>query len=139
MERIRAFIAVDLPPATREAVEDVARRLQAGAVEGVRWVRPDGVHLTLKFLGTIGADSVPAVSESLARQLCRFLQEARVTGLSKVPGVSEALDWAQALMMLQHDHLDRDTVAQTLGCLVKDAEDLQRLQGPALEELLSRV
>ena len=82
---------------------------------------------------------VPGVSESLARQLCRFLQEARVTGLSKVPGVSETLDWAQALMMLQHDHLDRDTVAQTLGCLVKDAEDLQRLQGPALEEVLSRV
>ena len=67
MERIRAFIAVELPPATREAVEDVARRLQSGAVEGVRWVRPEGIHLTLKFLGSIGADSVPVVSEVLAR------------------------------------------------------------------------
>ena len=67
MERIRAFIAVELPPATREAVEDVTRRLQAGAFEGVRWVRPEGVHLTLKFLGSIGADSVPAVSKALAR------------------------------------------------------------------------
>ena len=67
MERIRAFIAVELPPATREAVEDVARRLQAEAVEGVRWVRSDGIHLTLKFLGSIGANSVPVVSEALAR------------------------------------------------------------------------
>ena len=38
--------------------------------------------------------------------------------------------------MLHHQHLDRETVEQTLGCLVKDADDLQRLRGGILDELL---
>ena len=67
MERLRAFIAVDLPPAAREAVEGVTRRLRAGAGDGVRWVRPEGVHLTLKFLGDVDAGSVPSISQALGR------------------------------------------------------------------------
>ncbi len=67
MEQIRAFIAVELPPAVREAVEGVVRELRSGIGDGVRWVRPEGVHLTLKFLGDIDADSVPAVSRALDR------------------------------------------------------------------------
>ena len=67
MEQIRAFIAVELPPAVREAVEGVVRELRSGIGDGVRWVRPEGVHLTLKFLGDIDADSVPAISDGLDR------------------------------------------------------------------------
>ena len=65
MEQIRAFIAVELPPAVREAVEGVVRELRSGIGDGVRWVRPEGIHLTLKFLGDIDADSVPAISDAL--------------------------------------------------------------------------
>ncbi len=65
MEQIRAFIAVELPPAVREAVERVVRELRSGIGDGVRWVRPEGVHLTLKFLGDIDADSMPAISDAL--------------------------------------------------------------------------
>ena len=67
MEQIRAFIAVELPPAVREAVESVVRELRSGIGDGVRWVRPEGVHLTLKFLGDIDAGSVPAVSRAMAQ------------------------------------------------------------------------
>ena len=67
MEQIRAFIAVELPPAVREAVEGVVRELRSGIGDGVRWVRPEGVHLTLKFLGDIDAGSVPTISEALDR------------------------------------------------------------------------
>ena len=67
MEQIRAFIAVELPPAVREAVEGVVRELRSRAGDGVRWVRPEGVHLNLKFLGDIDADSVPAVSRAMAQ------------------------------------------------------------------------
>ena len=67
MEQIRAFIAVELPPAVREAVEGVVRELRSGIGDGVRWVRPEGVHLTLKFLGDIDAGSVPAVSRAMAQ------------------------------------------------------------------------
>ena len=66
-KKLRAFIAVELPPAAREAVEGVIRDLRATAGDGVRWVRPEGVHLTLKFLGDIDADAVPDVSRALDR------------------------------------------------------------------------
>ncbi|MCE2464028.1 MAG: MoxR family ATPase [Dehalococcoidia bacterium] len=82
---------------------------------------------------------VPGISETLARQICRFLHGAREVGLEKVPGVSETLDWATALVLLHHNHLDREKVEQTLGCFVKDAEDLQRLRSGVLEELLEKV
>ena len=82
---------------------------------------------------------VPDISETLARQICLFLHGAREIGLEKAPGVSETLDWATAMVMLHHNHLDRQTVEQTLGCFVKDAEDLQRFQSGVLDELLGKA
>ena len=79
---------------------------------------------------------VPGISEDLARQLCGFLQATRQAELDKVPGISESLDWAMAMVMLHRDHLDRDAVEQTLGCLVKDADDLQRFRGGVLDQIL---
>ena len=82
---------------------------------------------------------VPGISETLAKQICRFLQETREVGLDKVPGISGTLDWAAAMVVLHHERLDRYTVERTLGCLVKDAEDLERFRGGVLDELLSKV
>ena len=82
---------------------------------------------------------VPGISETLATQVCRFLQEAREVGLEKVPGISETLDWASAMVILHHSYLDSDTVDETLGCLVKDAEDLKRLRAGLLDDLLTRI
>lgn len=67
MDRIRAFIAVELNAAARESVARVMSDLRAAAGDGVRWVRPEGVHLTLKFLGDIDTGSVPAISGALDR------------------------------------------------------------------------
>ena len=67
------------------------------------------------------------------------MSEARKLDMGKTPGISETLDWANAMVMLHHDHLDRDVVQETLGCLVKDADDLELLRSHALEELLAKV
>jgi hypothetical protein len=45
-----------------------------------------------------------------------------------VPGVAETLDWAQALTSLHADHLDEELVAETLGCILKDADDVRRFK-----------
>ena len=82
---------------------------------------------------------VPGISDRLAIQICHFLQQTRDLGLEKVPGISETLDWASAMVMLHHEHLEPDTVEQTLGCLIKDVEDLHRLRAGVLEELLTKV
>ena len=82
---------------------------------------------------------VDGISERLAGQICRFLQEIREVGLEKVPGISETLDWGMAMATLHHDHLDHDTVEQTLGCLVKDADDLERLRAGVLDEFIEKA
>ena len=48
--------------------------------------------------------------------------------LAKVPGVAETLDWATALAGLHADHLDETLVAETLGCVLKDADDIKRFR-----------
>ncbi|HYB43328.1 MAG TPA: MoxR family ATPase [Candidatus Methylomirabilis sp.] len=71
---------------------------------------------------------VPGVNERLARQISRFMENLRTVRLAKVPGVAETLDWAQALYSLHADHLDEELVAETLGCVLKDADDVKRFK-----------
>jgi hypothetical protein len=56
-----------------------------------------------------------------------------------VPGISETLDWAKAMVILHYDHLDRDSVRQTLGALVKDADDLDRFREEAIDRIMALV
>jgi len=71
---------------------------------------------------------VPGVNERLAREISRFMETLRTIRLAKVPGVAETLDWAQALTSLHADHLDEELVAETLGCVLKDADDVRRFK-----------
>ena len=80
---------------------------------------------------------VPEAGARLAEEIGRFMQGLRRRHLNKAPGVSETIDWAQALLRLHRDHLDRDTVEQTLGCIVKDQQDLRELQGGELDAALA--
>ena len=60
---MRAFVAVSPPPEVREAVAERARGLRH---EGdVRWLPPENVHLTLKFLGKVTEEALAAVSAAL--------------------------------------------------------------------------
>jgi len=71
---------------------------------------------------------VPEVNEALASQISRFMESLRTIRLAKVPGVAETLDWAQALASLHADHLDEELVLETLGCVLKDADDVKRFK-----------
>jgi MoxR-like ATPase len=71
---------------------------------------------------------VPGVNEALARQISRFMESLRTIRLAKVPGVAETLDWAQALASLHADHIDEELVLETLGCVLKDADDVKRFK-----------
>jgi MoxR-like ATPase len=69
---------------------------------------------------------VPDVSEALGRQVVAFVHKLRGDDLRKVPSVSETIDWARALVLLNASHLDREIVRQTLSILLKHHEDLDR-------------
>lgn len=84
-------------------------------------------------------NKVAGIDEKLARQVCEFVRGAREFGMEKVPGISETLDWANAMILLNYDHLEPDIIAQTLGALVKDADDLERFRNEAIEHIMQTV
>ncbi|MBN1178025.1 MAG: RNA 2',3'-cyclic phosphodiesterase [Anaerolineae bacterium] len=64
---VRAFIAIPLPADLREQLGRVQRKLERAVPPGsVRWVRPDGIHLTLKFLGDTVTARLPEIEAALA-------------------------------------------------------------------------
>jgi MoxR-like ATPase len=71
---------------------------------------------------------VPGASEDLAAQIVGLVQRLRRVKLAKVPGVSETLDWAAALVVLHASHLTPEVVGATLGCLAKDEADLRKVR-----------
>jgi len=71
---------------------------------------------------------VPGINGRLAREVGRFMESLRRVRLAKVPGVAETLDWATALAGLHADHLDETLVTETLGCVLKDADDIKRFR-----------
>ena len=71
---------------------------------------------------------VPGINERLASEITRFMETLRTVRLAKVPGVAETLDWAQALVSLHADQLDHALVAETLGCVLKDPDDIKRVR-----------
>ena len=81
----------------------------------------------------------PEVTADLARQVCRFVEELRRQDLYKLPGVAETLDWAAALSELDVVALDPATVSDTLGVLLKYQDDIARLEGSKVKELLDDV
>lgn len=61
---MRSFIAIDLEPDVKRTVQDLIQKLKRKDAD-VRWVSLQGMHLTLKFLGEVGADSMPAIETVL--------------------------------------------------------------------------
>src|SRR6476659_3205884 len=81
---------------------------------------------------------VPGVPERLAAQAASFVARLRAADLAKAPGVAETIDWAQALVALGQAELEAAVVDDTLGSLVKDHEDLERVRGLGVEALLAQ-
>ncbi len=63
-EQLRLFAAVALPSEVREVLARAIGRLRDADLQGVRTVAPEGVHVTLKFLGNVDTGLVPSLSEA---------------------------------------------------------------------------
>ena len=87
----------------------------------------------------IVSSKVPGVSDRLARQVAAFVQELRTVDLYKAAGISETLDWAAALVALDHGTLDADAIGDTLGLLLKNQEDIDSVRGERIQTLLARA
>jgi MoxR-like ATPase len=69
---------------------------------------------------------VPELAPKLARQAVELVQKLRTMDLRKSPSISETLDWARALVALNVEQIDNETLENTLNVLLKHEQDLHR-------------
>lgn len=93
-------------------------------------------HPTFEKEVRIIRSRVPDAGERLAGQIARFVESLRERRLAKSPGVAETIDWAQALVRLHQDELDPEIVSETLGCVLKDHNDMRELNRAEIATLL---
>ena len=94
---------------------------------------------TFKKEMEIVASRVPRIQTGLAQQVCGFMQLMRTRDFYKRPGIAETIDWALALMQMEIDELDSDTVNATLGCVLKYKEDIEKLQEDGLPQIIEKA
>lgn len=89
-DHLRAFLAIALPDEARARVAEGVERLRAAA-PGARWVPPENLHLTLKFLGEIREGDVPRLVERASAKLAREAPfEVAFAGFGAFPNAREA-------------------------------------------------
>jgi len=99
------------------------------------WIDYPSFEKELRIITT----KVPGINERLARQIAMFMQAIRQVKLNKTPGVAETLDWAMSMMALHQDHLDAETVRETLGSFIKDRDDVAKLRGKPVDILVGSM
>ena len=99
------------------------------------WIDYPSFEKELRIIAT----KVPEAPARLAEQVTGFVQELRQADLYKVTGVSETLDWVAALVALDRQELDAETIDRTLGIVLKTQEDLQAVRGERIQQMLNRA
>jgi MoxR-like ATPase len=82
---------------------------------------------------------VPGLSARLAAEVAQAMSWLRGLGLYKPPGIAEAIDWAEALVVLGVSGLDAPAVAATLGAVVKYREDTERVEREGVDTLIEHA
>jgi 2'-5' RNA ligase len=73
MKQIRTFIAIELDETINAALTDLQEQLKAEVPQrSVRWVKPGGIHLTLKFLGNVPANRIEEIERALTQACAGF-------------------------------------------------------------------
>ena len=88
METVRAFIAIELPDEVRREIGKLQDSFKVGRQDFVKWVSPDSIHLTLKFLGDIIIEKVPEIISGIEDSVIGIPPfTLRVEGVGVFPGL----------------------------------------------------
>ena len=82
---------------------------------------------------------VPGADARLSREVVAFTQRVRAMDLFKSPGIAETLDWAEALVALDRLALDPETIANTLGALLKYQDDIGAITPEVATQLVAEA
>jgi len=89
-EGIRSFIAIELPEEVKRGLARLRNELERTEHSFVKWVEPEGIHLTLKFLGNIPFKQVAEIAEAIkeaAQGIPPFYLE--ISGLGAFPNLKQ--------------------------------------------------
>ena len=87
-KKVRSFIAIPVPSEGIEVLEQVVKNLDQEIGRHVRWVRPEGIHVTLKFMGDIPAATVEQLLEALPPVAAGFSPfKLAISGLGVFPNI----------------------------------------------------
>jgi 2'-5' RNA ligase len=154
---VRSFVAIDLPDALRRSMEERIEALSSARPSRIiRWVRPDGIHLTLKFLGDVETGEMESVRNVVSEVVPRFsaftfsvgglgcfpsFQRPRViwVGIREQSGTLAALQAALELGLAGHGFRKENRAFHphlTLGRIRRGVrQEDQRSVGKALERM----
>ena len=144
--RVRSFIAIPVSDAGIQALNSAVKSLETAIGRHVRWVRPEGIHLTLKFMGDIQSEAAEQVLEALPSVAAEFMPfELAIKGLGAFPnlrrprvlwaGVNGNLEVLSSLQQAVEDSVERLGLPKeqrhfsphlTLGRVRRDVDDRQR-------------
>jgi 2'-5' RNA ligase len=93
---LRLFVACELPDDVRRALGDLQDSLRSslGSTTRLRWVRPEGIHVTLKFLGGVEESRVPSIASALSAHIEPFRVEIRPAAVGGFGGARLRIIWA---------------------------------------------
>ena len=114
---------------TREVHDAIKRRCL------YHWVDYPSLERELKILKL----KAPSVREDLSNEVVGFVQKLRKIDLFKAPGISETIDWANALIQLDCELLEPNMIDDTLGTLLKYHDDISRVRGSEADRILEEV
>ena len=69
---VRSFIAIELPDGLKRELSQLEAQLKSGDLHGVKWVNPNSIHLTLKFLGGVGVDRLGDIIRAMEASVERI-------------------------------------------------------------------
>ena len=99
------------------------------------WVEHPGIDQEVEILRV----RAPHVPLALARDVAAIASELRNMDLYKPPGVSETIDWVEALVTVGADEIEPEALDSTLGALLKYREDQQRVRNRGFGDVLAAV
>ena len=84
MEQVRSFIAIELPDELKTGLFQLQAQLKTVNMPWVKWVNPDSIHLTLKFLGNVAIDRTDEITgaiEAATRGISPFVLQVKAPGV----------------------------------------------------------
>lgn len=70
---------------------------------------------------------IPNINKEFAEQIANVMHRVRQMPLQKIPGVAETIDWAQALVSMHQNELNKTICKETIGCFIKNRDDWESI------------